>query len=301
MNFQNGVFASSFYNQHADSFQPGMMNNTAGLLQGEFSSSGGISGSTAMVLAGNPGTLYSGSSMVLEGSSSSNPPLDLVAGLKHDTGLAADWSYKEQALLRHGLIKYVDQPSIMKYVKIAALLPEKSVRDVALRSQWITRKENGKRRKSEEEEYYAGKRCKDRKEMMGDSSMNANIYPFGNMVGYPFMMHDVNNNNRFPCEAPIIDNASRQLLEENARVLSQIAANLGIVKIYDNVNLFLRSRNNITAILNCMSGMPGIMSQMPPLPVSVNEDLVTSLLPSTRQAFIFSSQIGSTAKQEPRC
>ncbi|KAK8947660.1 hypothetical protein KSP40_PGU009367 [Platanthera guangdongensis] len=298
MNFQNGVFTSSSYNQHADSFQPGMINNTAGLLQGEFSSSGGINGSSTMVLAGNPATLYNGSLMVLEGSSSSNPHVDLVAGLKHDTGLAADWSYKEQALLRHGLIKYVDQPSIMKYVKIAALLPEKSVRDVALRSQWMTRKENGKRRKLEE--YYAGKRCKDRKERMGDSSMNVNIYPFVNMVGYPFMMHDVNNNNRIPCEAPIIDNASRQLLEENARVLSQIATNLEIVKIHDNVNLFLRSRNNITVILNSMSGMPGIMSLMPPLPVSVNEDLVTSILPSTRQAFIFSSQTGSTAKKEPR-
>ncbi|KAK8934149.1 hypothetical protein KSP39_PZI014703 [Platanthera zijinensis] len=257
MNFQNGVFASSFYNQHADSFQPGMINNTAGLLQGGFSSSGGINGSSTMVLAGNPATLYNGSLMVLEGSSSSNPPVDLVAGLKHDTGLAADWSYKEQALLRHGLIKYVDQPSIMKYVKIAALLPEKSVRDVALRSQWMTRKENGKRRKLEE--YYVGKRCKDRKERMGDSSMNVNIYPFGNVVGYPFMMHDVNNNNSLSL----------------------------FMQIHDNVNLFLRSRNNITIILNSMSGMPGIMSLMPPLPVSVNEDLVTSILPSTRQVRVY--------------
>lgn len=295
MNFRNGVFSSSFCNQHGDSFQPGTINS---LVQGGFNSSGGINSSTSMMMAGNPGTLYSGSSVMLDGNSNDNHHLELIAGLKHDTGLAADWSYKEQALLRHGLIKYVDQPSIMKYIKIAALLPEKSVRDVALRSQWMSRKENGKRRKLEE--HYTGKRCKDRKEKMGESSMNVNINPFGNAVGYPFMMHHLNNNNQPPSEAPILDNGSQQLLEENVRFLNQIASNLETVKIQDNVNLFIRTRNNITAILNSMSSMPGIMSQMPPLPVSVSEDLVSTIIP-TSHAYIFSSPTGSTAKQESRC
>jgi len=29
-----------------------------------------------------------------------------------------------------------------------------------------------------------------------------------------------------------------------------------------------------------MRGMPGIMSQMPPLPVAINEDLASSILPN---------------------
>ncbi|KAH0456449.1 hypothetical protein IEQ34_014356 [Dendrobium chrysotoxum] len=71
--------------------------------------------------------------------------------------------------------------------------------------------------------------------------------------------------------------------------------------VQDNADLFLRTRNNITAILNSMSGMPGIMSQMPPLPVTINEDLVTTILPNTSQAFMFNSPAGITVKQEPRC
>ncbi|XP_028553117.1 uncharacterized protein LOC110112682 isoform X1 [Dendrobium catenatum] len=297
MNFQHGLFPSSFCNQHVGSFQTGTINSTAGLVQGGINCSGGINTAAGM-LAGNPGSLNSGSSLMLEGSSNGDHHLELLAGLKHDTGLAADWSYREQALLSHGLIQYADQPSIMKYIKIAALLPEKSVRDVALRSSWMSRKETGKRRRLDE--YSTGRKCKDRKEKIGDSSMNVNIHPFGSNVGYPFMMHHVNNNNHFLSEAPVIDNASRLLLEENAQVLGQIAANLETVKIHDNVNLFLRTRINITKILNSMSGMPGIMSQMPPLPVTISEDLVTSILPSPSQAFIFSSTTGSTVKQEPR-
>ncbi|XP_020570816.1 uncharacterized protein LOC110017968 [Phalaenopsis equestris] len=275
MNFQHGVLPSSFCTQHVGSFQTGAISSTAGLVQGEINSAAG------MMLAGNSGTLNSGSSMLLEGSSNGNYHLDLLAGLKHDTGLTADWSYKEQALLSHGLIQYSDQPTIMKYIKIAALLPDKSVRDVALRSSWMSRKENVKRRRYED--YSTGRKCKDRKEKMGDSFTKVNILPFGRNVGYPFLMHHGNNNNHFLSEAPIIDNAGRQLLEENVRVLGQIASNLETVKIQDNVNLFLRTRNNITAILSSMSGMPGIMSQMPPLPVTINEDLVTSILPSPSQ------------------
>lgn len=34
--------------------------------------------------------------------------------------------------------RYADEPSIMKYIKIAATLPDKTVRDVALRCRWMT-------------------------------------------------------------------------------------------------------------------------------------------------------------------
>lgn len=300
MNFQHGFFPSSFCNQHVGSFQAGTINSTAGLVQGGINCSvGGINSAADMMLAGNHGTLNSGSSMMLEGSSNGSHHLELLAGLKHDTGLVADWSYREQALLSHGLIQYADQPSIMKYIKIAALLPDKSVRDVALRASWMSRKENGKRRRLEE--FSAGRKCKDKKENMGDSFTTVNIHPVGCNVGYPFMMRHVNNNSLFLSEAPIIDNASRQLLEENVRFLNQIAANLETAKIQDNVNLFLLTRKNITSILNSMSGMPGIMSQMPPLPVTIREDLVTNILPNFSQAFIFSSSTGATVKQEPRC
>ncbi|KAG5608598.1 hypothetical protein H5410_019879 [Solanum commersonii] len=54
-------------------------------------------------------------------------------------------------------------------------------------------------------------------------------------------------------------------------------------KLQDNVDLFFQTKNNLTAILNKMKNMPGIMSQMPPLPVFLNEELASSLLPSSAQ------------------
>lgn len=36
------------------------------------------------------------------------------------------------------MTSYANEPSIMKYIKIAAALPDKTVRDVALRCRWLT-------------------------------------------------------------------------------------------------------------------------------------------------------------------
>jgi hypothetical protein len=40
--------------------------------------------------------------------------------------------------LEKGLSKFKDEPQVTKYVKIAATLPDKSVRDVAMRCKWMT-------------------------------------------------------------------------------------------------------------------------------------------------------------------
>ena len=44
-----------------------------------------------------------------------------------------------------------EKHSLERYIRIAALLPEKGVRDVALRIRWMSKKENGKRRKPVED------------------------------------------------------------------------------------------------------------------------------------------------------
>ncbi|RRT80783.1 hypothetical protein B296_00020643 [Ensete ventricosum] len=67
--------------------------------------------------------------------------------------------------------RYANEPSIQKFTKIAALLPRKTIRDVALRCQWMINKENGKRRKVEEN--YATKKVKDMKLIV--SVLNAEI------------------------------------------------------------------------------------------------------------------------------
>lgn len=37
----------------------------------------------------------------------------------------------------YGICRFADEPSIMRYVKIAATLRDKTVRDVALRCRWM--------------------------------------------------------------------------------------------------------------------------------------------------------------------
>lgn len=70
--------------------------------------------------------------------------------LLHDTGLDLEWSPSEQSILNENLVKFANESSSMsKYVKIAALLPDKTVRDVALRCHWLSKNEDAKR-KSEE-------------------------------------------------------------------------------------------------------------------------------------------------------
>ncbi|XP_019235777.1 PREDICTED: uncharacterized protein LOC109216100 [Nicotiana attenuata] len=94
---------------------------------------------------------------------------------------------------------------------------------------------------------------------------------------------------------------TRRLLEENNQVLNKISANLSTFKLQDNVDLFFQTKNNLSAILNDMGNMPGIMSQMPPLPVFLNEELASSLLLSPAQPMMFGCRSGIKLKQEPAC
>lgn len=294
MNFQHGgVFPQSFCNQQVVSFQSGAVNSAAGMI--DPNTMGGISSTAGLILANNPGMMINNASLMIPPSNSpGNILVDPVPGLKHGVGLAVDWSYEELAVLREGLDRYANELNIMKYIKIAASLPDKTVRDVAMRCRWMT-KENGKRRK--QEAYYAGKKIKDVKERMADCSTSTNVHPIqpDNAATYSSMMHHVNHSNQFSREA-VIDSATRHLLDENFQLFNEIVANLETFQIQNNIELFQCTRNNITAIINSMSETPGIMSQMPALTVSINEVLVNSILPSASQAHAAGS---SHLKEEP--
>ena len=49
---------------------------------------------------------------------------------------------------------------------------------------------------------------------------------------------------------------------------------------------------NYTVTFCSMRDMPGLMSQMPPLPVSVNEDLANSILPAAINVLPSATQVG---------
>ncbi|KAH9323415.1 hypothetical protein KI387_018054, partial [Taxus chinensis] len=113
--------------------------------------------------------------------------------LKHDPGLAIEWSMDEQNIIEEGLQQYANESNFVKYIKIAALLPDKTVRDVALRCRWMSKKENGKRRKGDEQNL--AKKYKDRKEKFVDPSSKqpVQLVPQSNMATYASPMPSTDN------------------------------------------------------------------------------------------------------------
>ncbi|WJX45129.1 hypothetical protein P8452_32032 [Trifolium repens] len=277
--FHNEDINSSM-SRHAISFQHGGMNNSMSEMvpMGNYF---GLSSSSGMMYPGNSSFINSNNHIVSQqGGVGGNPSgsssllLDSVPGLKHDTGLAVEWSLDEQYRLEEGLANYANEPSIMKYIKIAAALPDKTVRDVALRCRWLTRK----RRKSEE--HSTGKKINYRKdkpvELPSQTNLHSALPP--SMGSYSHMSRVMGQSQRTLYDG--ICGPMKQLMEQNAQAFNQISANLSTYKLQDNIDLFCHTRHNINTILNDMSEMPGIMSQMPPLPVAINEDLARSILPN---------------------
>ncbi|XP_059429053.1 uncharacterized protein LOC132162849 [Corylus avellana] len=267
----------SAMNRHAISFQSGAINSTSEMIP--MSNYFGMNSTGDMVFSGSSSNIINNNPVISQAvnPSGSSLVLDSVPGLKHDTGLAVEWSVEEQYKLEDGLDKFSDEPSIMRYIKIAATLRDKTVRDVALRCRWMTRK----RRKPEE--HNMGKKVNNRKDKLMESSSKTNIHsslPL-NVAAYPHIMDHMDQNGRMPYEVSGIGGAAKHLLEQNAQAFNQISDNLSTYKFQDNINLFCKTRNNISAILNDMRDMPGIMSQMPPLPECINEDLANNILRNT--------------------
>ncbi|CAH2066096.1 unnamed protein product [Thlaspi arvense] len=277
---------SSMVTRHAINFQS---NTSSEMVQmGPYlGRSGALLGMNMINNAANSGFIQTGNS--------SNSSLDSVSGLKLDTSLASEWSTQEQFKLEEGLEKYKDKPSIMKYIKIAATLPDKTVRDVALRCRWMTRK----RRKAEE--LNCGKRISSSKDKHAESSSNSSIPSVlpENMAAYPFLMPFTSSSKHITCED--LSGHAISLLEQNSRAFSQIRANLSSYKVQDNIDLFCQTRNNLLTIQNDMNNMPGLMSQMPPLPIAINDDLSATILSNSTLAMPFNTMQngGFHMKQEP--
>ncbi|XP_051121522.1 uncharacterized protein LOC127244952 isoform X2 [Andrographis paniculata] len=226
------------------------------------------------------------------GPSSSTLLLDSVPGLKHDTGLAVEWSVEEQYKLEEGLAKFASEPQIMQYIKIAALLNDKTVRDVALRCQWMARK----RRKQDDQSIR--KKFKEQKDKLKEMSLKNNITA-PSSVSVPSYLSATKLHNLSDCmHSGVLSHMFRHLLEENNQAFLQISANLSTLKLQDNIELFSRTKNNLTTILNDMRNMPGVMGQMPPLPVLLNEELASSIFPNSSQ---FSVPGPILLKPEPGC
>lgn len=269
-------------NQQAISFQSSPRDNKSEIITiGDFHRMNGTHG---MIFSGNSSaTVNSNSAFSGIVNSSDSIIVDSVPELKHRAGGAVEWSVEEQYKLEEGLPKYADEPGIVRYVKIAATLRNKTVRDVALRCRWMARK----RRKHEELNLW--KKSKDKKDKLLEfsSKPTINVAPFS-----VSMNNQITNGNHVEG----LQGSIRHLLEQNKQVLGQISSNICTLKLQENVNLFNQMKNNISTILNDMRFIPG-----PPIPVSVNEDLANSILSTKNQTMMFASLNGMHMKEEPGC
>ncbi|XP_057458110.1 uncharacterized protein LOC130748883 [Lotus japonicus] len=200
-----------------------------------------------------------------------------IPNMKHNPGISLDWSPEEQAILEDGLSKHVTESNIVRYAKIAQLLQNKTVRDVALRVRWMNKKENSKRRK---DDHNLSRKSKDKKERVSDSAAKPSHFPArSNVPPYAPPMITMDNDDGISYTA--IGGPTSELLEQNAQALNQISANLSAFQIQENINLFCQTRDNIFKIMNDLCDTPEVMKQMPPLPVKVNDELANSILPRT--------------------
>ncbi|GMH11934.1 hypothetical protein Nepgr_013775 [Nepenthes gracilis] len=263
----------SALNQHAISFQPGTINSTADIIpMDNYFVANNSAGN--MIFSGNSSIISNISPVAAQaGNSPGSLLFDSGSGLNHDAGLAVEWSFEEQYKLEEGLVKFADEMSIMKHIKIAGTLQNKTVRDVALRCRWMTRK----RRKQEES--HLGRRGTYRKDKLADPSSMANSIT--GMAAYSFPAHLVNQEDRQICRALIAK--AKQLLELNNEAFSQISINFSSLKIQDNIDLFRRIRDNIDRVRAIMVDITGGMRQMRGVPISVDQELADSILSCTVQ------------------
>lgn len=198
-----------------------------------------------------------------------------IRALKNDPGLSFEWSAEEQSILEDGLRKYSSDKSPLRYAKIALLLQGKTVRDVALRCNWLSKKENAKKRK---EDHNQSRKNKDKKEKTSDAStkVSSHLPARPNVPSYsPPLLHLDDDDDISYSD---IGGISGQLLESNSIMFKKISGHLSNLQTEENLSLLSQARSNLLAVLNDMSDMPAVMNQMPPLPVKIDEELFNSIL-----------------------
>ncbi|CAM8950677.1 unnamed protein product [Rhodiola kirilowii] len=272
-------FNTSYYfeeapalSRHSISFDSSAVNNSWDMIS--MGNQYGMSGLSSMIMPRSSNSAALSDSGISQGRTSSGSFVsDGTLGLKHDTGLAVEWSVEEQYTLEISLDKNKSDPSIMKYIRIASNLPEKTVRDVALRCRWTARK----RRK--QEEHYSGKKVTSRKDKSVESCPKLSLtsaQPFNIRTHSP-PMQQIGQSGLDQSDAS--NDTVKQFLQQNFDTFDQISVNMSTYKFQENIELFYRAKSNIAAALNEMVQLPGL----PRFPISINEDFINSLLSDTNQ------------------
>merc|ERR1711977_577914 len=171
------------------------------------------------------------------------------------------WSEAEQQELEAALKKFPQDKfsPLGRYIKMSALFPKKSVRDVALRVKWLSKREEKKKKKGH-----------DSSKKRQDKGAKADSVAWQRQQQPSALGEKANQ-----LYGPITE-----VLDQNIVVIKQIQQNMMHNKVRENTELLLKFRDNILKASNTMNNINGIMKQMPPLPAQVNTQLANSFLPS---------------------
>lgn len=90
-------------NRHAISFQSSVVDSTNEMIM--MRDYYGLNSTAGLMFSGNSGMVNNSSGYVQIGNSGGSVISDMVPGLKHDAGLAVEWSNEEQAKLDEGISK----------------------------------------------------------------------------------------------------------------------------------------------------------------------------------------------------
>ncbi|XP_021752216.1 uncharacterized protein LOC110717760 [Chenopodium quinoa] len=204
------------------------------------------------------------------------------SAMKHNPGIATDWTAEEQAILENGLTRYASVSSIIRYAKVAMDLPNKTVRDVALRARWMNKKEMSKRRKDDH-----SRKNKDKREKVTESSSKSSQLHASRPGGHTYPVPAVPLDDEDGISYKAIGGHVGELLEQNKQFFQQISANFSSYQIQENISLFRQAYDNIKKLLNNNGNVddtPEIMRQMPQLPVKLNEELTMAIIPASNHS-----------------
>ncbi|XP_019706074.1 uncharacterized protein [Elaeis guineensis] len=165
----------------------------------------------------------------------------LPSALTHDPGVT-EWSKEEQATLERGLVEYDGHPPPLRYLNISKDLPNKTVREVALRVQWME-KRCGRRMKDQEGIQIPSTETMD---ITQELSLDETVLPGKELV-------------------------------QNEQIFAQVSSNHASLQIHENVQLFAIARDNINKNLDWSNRVSNLWERMAPMPV-INENLLNFIL-----------------------
>ncbi|CAK4092901.1 unnamed protein product [Aphanomyces euteiches] len=205
---------------------------------------------------------YGASSASSQGSAATSrmlPPQQKISRSNVYSTAQAAWSPEELHLLHKGLTEFPSEryDNITRYIKIAATIPDKSIRDVAYKIRSMDKSVVGNNNQLPQQSHMlpAMAQVKRQKVEHNDHGMQPLI---------PLTIKK---------ETISSEDSIKKSLQDNANVINSIRANLASGELHHNFPLMAHFRDNCSVILKKLSAM---CSAVPPMSVQIDTSLLAA-------------------------